>query len=316
MCQNIKIIHAYTKSVVYFYLEVIFLELRVLKYFLIVAREENITRAAKILHITQPTLSRQLMQLEEELDTTLFIRGKSHITLTDEGMILRKRAEELVELAEKTEKEFLKKDDLVVGEIFIGGGETNAMHLVAKVMKEFHQEYPQVKYKVYSGNANDVQERLDKGLLDIGLLTEPVNIEKYDFMRLPQKDRWGILLRSDDPLVEKGYVEPKDLANKSIMCSTRSLVQNELASWFGKYFEDIDLIATYNLIYNASVMAQEGIGYAICLEKLIQTDSHSSLTFLPFYPAMETGVVIVWKKHQIFSKATSKFLEKLQKTYK
>lgn len=293
----------------------IILELRVLKYFLTVAREENITRAAKLLHITQPTLSRQLMQLEEELDTKLLIRGKTHITLTEEGMLLRKRAEELVELAKKTENEFLKKDNLMIGEIFIGGAETNAMHSIAKVMRKFKDKYPQVKYRVYSGNADDVQERLDKGLMDIGLLIEPVNIEKYDFIRLPQKDRWGILLRNDDPLVEKGYVEAKDLVNKSVMCSTRSLVQNELASWFGPYYEDINIIATYNLIFNASIMAQEDIGYAVCLEKLMYSGKNNDLVFLPFHPIMETGVVIVWKKHQLFSKATTQFLKELQNEY-
>ena len=159
------------------------MELRVLKYFLAVAREENITRAAEFLHITQPTLSRQLMQLEDELNTKLFIRGKNRITLTDEGMLLRRRAEEIVDLAHKTEKEFLEQDDLVTGEIFIGGGETYSMHILAGVIQDFKYEYPQVKYHLYSGNADDVKEKIDKGLIDIGVLTEPVDIEKLFKMK-------------------------------------------------------------------------------------------------------------------------------------
>ena len=171
------------------------MELRVLKYFLAVAREENITKAAEFLHITQPTLSRQLMQLEEELNAQLFIRGKNRIVLTDEGMLLRRRAEEIVDLANKTEKEFLEQDNLVTGEIFIGGGETNAMHILARIIKEFKEEYPQIKYQFYSGNADDIKERLDKGLIDIGLLTEPVDIEKYEFVRLEQKEVWAAFSR-------------------------------------------------------------------------------------------------------------------------
>ena len=262
------------------------MELRVLKYFLAVAREENITKAAEFLHITQPTLSRQLMQLEEELNAHLFIRGKYRIVLTDEGMLFRRRAEEIVDLANKTEKEFLEQDNLVTGEIFIGGGETNAMHILARIIKEFKEEYPQIKYQFYSGNADDIKERLDKGLIDIGLLTEPVDIEKYEFVRLEQKEVWGILA-------------PKDIAN-----------------WFGQDYEQLDIIATYNLIYNAAIMVEEGIGYAICLEKLVNINDETKIRFIPFYPPLLTGTVIVWKKHQIFSPATARFIEKIKHSLK
>ena len=183
------------------------MEIRVLKYFLTVAREESITKGAEILHITQPTLSRQLMQLEEELRVQLFIRGKNKIILTDEGMLLRRRAEEIVDLVGRTEKEFDEHDNLIGGEIFIGAGETNAMHTLADLIKEFNKEYPQVKYNLYSGNADDIKERIDKGLIDIGLLTEPVNIEKYDFIRLPNKEAWGVLMQKDSPLAKKEYIE-------------------------------------------------------------------------------------------------------------
>lgn len=288
------------------------MELRVLKYFLAVAREENITKAAAYLHITQPTLSRQLMQLEEELNATLFIRGNGRITLTDEGMLLRRRAEEIVDLTEKTEKEFLQQEDFVTGEIFIGGGETNAMHLLAKVVKEFKEEYPQVTYQLYSGNADDVKEKIDKGLIDIGLLTEPVDIEKYEFIRLPQKEVWGILAPKDSSIAKQSYVTPKDLASLPLLSTRRVIVQSEIANWFGKEFERLNIVATYNLIYNAAIMVEEGIGYAICLEKLVNSSKETKVCFIPFVPRLETGAVIVWKKHQIFSPATSRFIEKLK----
>lgn len=292
------------------------MELRVLKYFLAVAREESITKAAEFLHITQPTLSRQLMQLEEELNAQLFIRGKNRIVLTDEGMLLRRRAEEIVDLANKTEKEFLEQDNLVTGEIFIGGGETNAMHILARIIKEFKEEYPQIKYQFYSGNADDIKERLDKGLIDIGLLTEPVDIEKYEFVRLEQKEVWGILAPKDSKLAAKEYATPQDLLKLPLLSTRRTIVQNEIANWFGQDYEQLDIIATYNLIYNAAIMVEEGIGYAICLEKLVNINDETKIRFIPFYPPLLTGTVIVWKKHQIFSPATARFIEKIKHSLK
>ena len=292
------------------------MELRVLKYFLAVAREENITKAAEFLHITQPTLSRQLMQLEEELNAQLFIRGKNRIVLTDEGMLLRRRAEEIVDLANKTEKEFLEQDNLVTGEIFIGGGDTNAMHILARIIKEFKEEYPQIKYQFYSGNADDIKERLDKGLIDIGLLTEPVDIEKYEFVRLEQKEVWGILAPKDSKLAAKEYATPQDLLKLPLLSTRRTIVQNEIANWFGQDYEQLDIIATYNLIYNAAIMVEEGIGYAICLEKLVNINDETKIRFIPFYPPLLTGTVIVWKKHQIFSPATARFIEKIKHSLK
>ena len=199
------------------------MEIRVLKYFLAVAREENITKAAEVLHITQPTLSRQLMQLEDELGAQLYIRGKNKITLTEEGMLLRRRAEEIVDLADKTEREFLQREDLIAGEIYIGAGETYAMRQVAKMMKEFSIQYPQVQYHLFSGQADDIKERIDKGLIDFGLLTEPVDIEKYDFARLNYKDRWGIIVPNDSVLASKEHVTPQDLINQPLLIPQRSI---------------------------------------------------------------------------------------------
>lgn len=292
------------------------MELRVLKYFLAVAREENITRAAEYLHITQPTLSRQLMQLEDELNAKLFIRGKNRILLTDEGLLLKRRAEEIIDLTNKTEKEFLKINDLVTGEIFIGAGETHAMTYLAKIIDEFKENYPQVKYQIYSANADDIKERMDKGLIDIGLLTEPVDIEKYEFVRLDYKEVWGVIAPKDSPLGHKEYVTPDDLVRLPLMTTKRTIVQNEIANWFGDDYEHLNIIATYNLIYNAAIMVKQGLGYAISLENLVNVSQDSDLCFIPFKPKLTTGTVLVWKKHQIFSPATSKFIKQLKKSLK
>ena len=214
------------------------------------------------------------------------------------------------------EKEFLEQDNLVTGEIFIGGGETNAMHILARIIKEFKEEYPQIKYQFYSGNADDIKERLDKGLIDIGLLTEPVDIEKYEFVRLEQKEVWGILAPKDSKLAAKEYATPQDLLKLPLLSTRRTIVQNEIANWFGQDYEQLDIIATYNLIYNAAIMVEEGIGYAICLEKLVNINDETKIRFIPFYPPLLTGTVIVWKKHQIFSPATARFIEKIKHSLK
>lgn len=292
------------------------MEIRVLKYFLAIAREENITRAAESLNITQPTLSRQLMQLEEELKVQLFIRSKSKIVLTDKGMLLRRRAEEIVGLAEKTENEFSNYEDIIAGEIFIGSGETNSMHSLAKVMKDFHDLYPQVQYNLYSANADDIKEKIDKGLIDIGLLTEPVDISKYDFVRLKKKEVWGVLMRKDDVLASKDYVTADDLIDKPLISSRRGMIQNEIFNWFGKNYDKLNIISTYNLVLNASVMVEEGLGYAFSLENLINVNDETNICFKPIFPKVETGTVIVWKKHQIFSSATTKFIEEIKSAFK
>lgn len=288
------------------------MELRVLKYFLAVAREGNITKSAQMLNITQPTLSRQLIQLENELGSQLFIRGKNKISLTDKGMLLRKRAEEIIDLAEKTEKEFLQEDEVIAGEILIGSGEVKSMHSLAKIMKSFYDENPQIQYNIYTGNADDIKEKIDKGLIDIGILTEPVDISKYDFIRLNEKETWGILMKKSDPLANKEYIIANDLINKPLINTKRVIVQNEIFNWFGESYDKLNIIATYNLIFNAAIMVEEGLGYAITIDKLINFNNEVDLCFKPFFPKLETGSVIVWKKHQLFSKATAKFIDKLK----
>ena len=287
------------------------MDLRVLNYFLMVAREENITKAASLLHVTQPTLSRQLMQLEEELGVKLFERGKHNIRLTEDGMLLRRRAQELVTLADKTKMELQHKEEMFSGEISIGCGETKSMSILSENIVSFNQKYPMIHFNVYSASADDIKERIEKGLLDIGLLTEPVDISKYEFIRMPIKERWGILVRSDYPLAQKEYVEPKDLKDMPMIMVRRELVKNELASWFGDIYESLDIAATYNLIINAANMAEKGLGAALCFDLGTLFDN---LRFIPLSPRLETGSVLVWKKNQTISSIQSLLLQYIRNT--
>lgn len=289
------------------------MELRVLRYFLAVAREQNITAAADFLHLSQPTLSRQLMALEEEFGKTLMIRGKRHITLTDEGRLLRKRAEELVALADRTEAELTSPDSGLSGDVYIGGGETDAMRFVARAAKHIQEEYPDVRYHISSGDAEDIRERLDKGLLDFGLFVEPADITKYEFLRLPAADRWGILMRKDSPLASAETIKPEDLWDLPLLLSRQTLTDKKLLDWFKKDIAQLNIVSTYNLIFNASLMVDEGMGYALTLDKLIDTSAESStLCFRPLQSQIEVHLDIVWKKYQVFSKAAGLFLQKIR----
>ncbi len=292
------------------------MEFRVLRYFLTVAREGSITAAANSLHLTQPTLSRQLQDLEKELGQKLFIRGKYKVSLTPEGMILRKRAEEIVDMVEKTEAEFQSIKDTVCGDIYIGCGETDSMKYVAQVMKELQDDYPEIKFHIFSGNAEDVTEKLDKGLLDFGVLIQPIDLSKYDNLPLPDKDVWGVITKKNSPLAQKDKAELKDLVNVPLIASRQMSkkysAQSGFLDWFGEEFEHLNIAATYNLVYNAAIMVEAGIGYAITLDKLVNTTDITNLRFVPLYPKLESGLDIVWKKHQIFSPAAKLFLERLQ----
>ena len=295
------------------------MEIRVLRYFLTVAREGSITRAANFLHLTQPTLSRQLQDLEKELGQKLFIRGSHNISLTPEGMILRKRAEEIVDMVDKTESVFRSISDTVSGDIYIGGGETESMKYIAEVIKDMREEYPAIKYHLYSGNAEDVTERLDKGLLDSGILIQPTDLSKYEYITLPSKDVWGVLMKKDSALALKKEIKLDDLYDLPLICSRqvvrRTSVKNDFLEWFGGNFEKMNVAATYNLVYNARIMVEEGIGYALTLDKLVNTMHTSNIAFRPLSPKLESGLDIVWKKYQIFSPAANLFLSKLRERF-
>ena len=289
------------------------MEFRVLKYFLMVAREENITKAAALLHLTQPTLSRQLMQLEEELGVTLFHRSKHSIILTEDGMLLKRRAQEIVSLSDKTVQELSHKEDVLSGEIAIGCGETKNMLFLSEQIKKFRQKYPLVQFSIHSAIADDIKERIEKGILDIGLLMEPVDVGKYEFIRMPQKEKWGILVRKDSELAAKESINPKDLTNVPLIMVKRELVKNELASWFGDYYEGLQIAATYNLILNAASMVERGVGVALCFD--LGAAFYEDLCFIPLAPTLETGSVLVWKKNQTLGAATSQFMRFLRNAF-
>ena len=282
------------------------MEFRVLKYFLMVAREENITKAAALLHMTQPTLSRQLRQLEEELGVKLFRRGKHSIRLTEDGLLLKRRAQELVALSDKTVQELSHKDDVLSGEIAIGCGETKSMLFLAEHIKHFQKQYPLVQFHLYSATADDIKERIEKGILDIGLLTDPVDVGKYAFLRMPQNEHWGVLMPSDADLAQKNEICPEDLREIPLIMAKRESVQQELASWFGDAYDHLHIAATYNLIVNAATMAKCGVGMVLCLD--FGATLFENLRFVPLSPTLETGSVLVWKKNQMLHPATAQFL--------
>lgn len=289
------------------------MEIRVLEYFLMVAREENITKAAQRLHLTQPTLSRQLMQLEEELQTTLFIRGKRKIELTEAGRILRRRAEEIVSLIGKTEQE-VKANEEISGQIMIGTGIFDAsQRFLPHVIEYFHQHYPEVQFDIYTGNADLIKDRLDNGLVDIGILLEPVNIEKYNFIRLTKQERWGIILSAKHELASHKEVRADELSQIPLFATNRLTVQNEVTNWFGRYKNHIEFPITYNFITTVLPLIQKNLGAAITIEGAYEASDHQQLRFVPFSPKLVTGVVVVWKKNNALSPALKKIIQVIEK---
>lgn len=296
------------------------MELRVLRYFLTAARERSITKAARFLNVTQPTLSRQLQELEEELGQTLMIRNNHTFALTPEGMLLRKRAEEVLDIIHKTQEEFSSMGgETVAGDIHIGSGETHAMSLIVLVMRELQKKYPHIRFHVYSGTADDVMDRLDKGMLDFGILIQPADISKYDGIPLPAKDVWGILMRNDHLLAGRKSITPADLRKVPLICSrvavSHASVRNASVDWFGSSFDRLNIVASYNLIYNAALMVEGGIGCALVIDKLADMENHHNLCFRPLEPKLESGLNIVWKKYQVFSKAAALFQTQLQERF-
>lgn len=295
------------------------MEIRVLRYFLAIAREGSITNAASLLHLTQPTLSRQIKDLEEELGQKLFTRGSHNMTLTAEGMLLRKRAEEIISMVDKTQAEFNSMEDVIGGDIYIGGGETDAVRLIAGTAKELRDAYPNIHYHLYSGNAEDVTERLDKGLLDFGILIQPADISKYDYLNIPAKDTWGVVMRKDSILAKKQSINREDLLDVPLICSRQAISQeqskNEFVRWFGDDFDKLNIVTTFNLMYNAAIMVDAGVGYAVTIDKIANTSESSSLCFRPLEPRLDSGLNIIWKKYQVFSSAAEMFLERLRKNF-
>ncbi len=288
------------------------MELRELKYFLAVAREESISKAAETLFVTQPNLSRQMQNLEKEIGQQLFIRGAKKITLTDTGKLLKKRAEEIMELYNKTENELNAPTTNVSGNIYIGGGESYVMGLIAKAARSVQCDYPNVKFHIFSGDSGTVSERLDKGLIDFGIFIEPFDLSKYDHMRLPLYDTWGVIMRKDSPLAQKEYITPEDSWDKPIIRSRQSIGKNKIGEWFQKSEEELNIVATGNLLYNMSLLVEEGLGYAVSLDKILNTTGNSNLCFRPLYPELISHLDIAWKKYQVFPKCAEIFLKRLR----
>lgn len=291
------------------------MELRVLRYFLAVVKEGTITGAANFLHVTQPTLSRQLMDLEKELGQQLFTRSSHSISLTPEGMLLKQRAQEIIELADKTEADFSNMKDKLGGEIFIGGGESSSIKIVAEVIKELQEEYPNIKYNLYSGNADDVSEKLDKGLLDFGILIQPTDISKYEYLSLNSFDTWGLIMKKDAPLARKNFITIEDLIGIPLIASRQVEkiinIKNNYLEWFGDKIKNLNIVARYNLIYNAAIMVEAAVGYALGLDGLINVTGNNNLCFKPLKPTLKSELNIVWKKYQMFSPAAKVFLSKI-----
>lgn len=285
------------------------MEIRVLRYFLTVVREEGINRAAEALHITQPTLSRQLSQLEEEVGVKLFHRGAKKITLTNEGILLRRRAEEILSLVDRTEKELTWQDELMEGKIIIGGGELAATQVLPEIIEGFHEKYPLVTFDIFTGNADLVKEQMEKGLIDIGVLLEPIDIEKFEFIRLKGKERWVVLMRPDDPLARKETVCAKDLENMPLILPRRANVQNELSNWFGDSLQESQIFFTSNLTTNGALMVQRGLAYSLVIEGSIPFWDKEKIAYRPLYPELTANSVLAWKRQQPFSLAATKFIE-------
>lgn len=285
------------------------MEIRVLRYFLTVVQEGGINRAAEALHITQPTLSRQLSQLEEEVGVKLFHRGARRITLTNEGILLRRRAEEILSLVDRTEQELIEQEELVEGRIVIGCGELAAVQVLSEMIASFHEKYPLVSYDIFTANADLVKEQMEKGLIDIGVLLEPIDMEKFEFIRLTGKERWGVLMRSDDPLAKKEVVGAKDLENLPLILPRRTNVQNELSNWLGDSFQSAKVLFTSNLSTNGAIMVEKGLAYSIIIEGSVPFLDKEKIAYRPLYPELTANSVLAWKKQQPFGLAVRKFIE-------
>lgn len=294
------------------------MEIRTLKYFLAVADTGSLTKAAEILHTTQPNLTRQIKNLEFEIGQVLFQREQKRMILTEEGLFFKKRAEEIVNIYDKNEAAILnyKKDKEIGGTIYIGGAETYAFSIIAKVIKKIQKDYPLIKFDIHSGSIIETEEDIDKGLIDFGILLEPASITKYNTIRLPLYDTWGLLMRKDCPLAQKEFVEPNDFKDLPLLISRHieDEIKNPVFDWINN--KSLNIVCHYNLLYNASILVKEGVGCAICLEKLVSTDESSELTFRPLKPSLLSSLDIAYKKFQILSRPAIIFLDYLKKVIK
>lgn len=287
------------------------MEIRVLRYFLEVAREENITKAAAFLHISQPTLSRQLKDLEEELGKKLFVRSNYSIKLTDEGMLLRKRAEDILDMVDKTAAEFKSLDEITGGDIRIGCAESTGMVYFIKAVNALQKKYPNIRFHFYSSGTDSVTERIDKGLIDIAIIVQNVDLSKFNYLTVPHSDRWGLFTTKDDPIAKKNVITRNDILHLPIICSRQAL-QEELLDWFGEDLANLHITATYDMLFNTTIMVREGLGYPLGFDGLINTEASSDLCFIPLEPKLRSPMHIIWKKYQVFTPVAQLLLDELK----
>ena len=289
------------------------IETRLLQYFLAIAEEQSITKAAEYLHISQPTLSKQMMDLEESLGKQLLIRGRKKVTLTEEGTYLRSRAQEIISLIDKTESAFRENEQSITGDVYIGCGEHRSTFSIMQLIHTIQEEYPDIQFHFFSSNADAITERLDKGLLDMGFLLEPEISPRYDYQKLPLHETWGILMRKDSPLASKEEITFSELADLPLIMPSQTSNRDHLTTFFPNEMAKPHIISTYNLIYNAGLMVEAGMGYALCIDELINTAGNHPLTFRPLSPLLQSDVYLFTKKYQVFSKAAKLFLNRLEK---
>lgn len=290
------------------------MEIRVLRYFLAIAREENMTRAAEQLHVSQPSLSKEMKKLEEELGCELFVRSNKNMRLSDEGMLLRKRAEDILSMVDKTAEEFSQLDNITGGEIRIGCAESHLIKYLAQSIRAFKESYPGFVFHIFSGDTQPVAERLDRGLLDLAVIVEPPNLSKYNYLMIPESNKWGLVVRRDSALAKKTALTLQDLYGVPLFCSEQS-IKADFPRWCGENMDKLNFAGTFNLSYNGSVFVKEGLGCLLTFEHLIDTGEESGLCFRPIAPTLETNMYIIWKKYQIFSPIAELFLKKLKEDY-
>ena len=290
------------------------MDIRLLEYFLAVAKYGNITRASEQLHVTQPTISRQLMELEEIVGSPLLIRGKRQVTLTEAGVLFQQRASEIVSLMDKTLRDITDQDDLLGGTVMVGCVESCVSRMLPKVLRGFSARYPKVKYELYSADGDDIREKLDRGDLDFGILVEPVEAAKYDFFRLPYWEKWGVVMRKDDPLAQKEQIQKEDLLSIPLILPRREIVQDHIAGWFGMDRSQLNIFAGHNLLNNAALLAEAGLGYVVCVGGSFEIRGGENLCFVPLAPERTTGHVLAWKKNRVFHSAANRFREYVRET--
>lgn len=287
------------------------MEIRVLRYFLEIAREENMTRAAEALHVSQPSLSKQMKELEQEMGKKLFRRSSAGIHLTDEGMLLRKRAEDILDMVDKTTDEFKSLDEVTGGDVHIGCAESWQIRHLAAIIKKFRQRYPLLRTHILSGDTDQVAERLDRGLLDFAVIVEPPNLARYNYIELPGADVWGVVMKRDCELAKKSSVAIEDLLKLPLITSRQSL-EADFPRWCGNKLDSLNFIVTTNLFYNGTVLVREGLGYLLTFDHLADTSSDSQLCFRPLMPTLETKMYIIWKKYQVFTPIAELLMDEIK----